>query len=482
MAEIETEAKLIDSAVKLESEDSESDKKSVDTPKYIKNEETPETVNNTKTEDTLPKDATLDIKNEENGINTDSEKPSLQEMKIIRQVEYYFGNVNLWRDKFLKEKVKEDDGWVTLECLITFNRLQALTMDFDEIITALQKSKTGLLEIHEEKRKVRRSPNNPLPDPDDPILRKASKMKTLHVKGFPNTYTLDDVQDFILSQECQNIFIKMKYDDRRKFKGSILVEMATLEEAEKFLATELKCGDNTLKVMRRDDYYEQKNEKRHNHRSGGKRRHDDDANGYGKRTKSEENEEGEEDTEPPRLGCVLHFKGCSNDTSREDLKTLFGEHGTVEWVDLNKGDVQGYIRFAEAGSAQPALDGVKAANEGKLIIKEKECEGKVIEGIEEKNYWILAIEDMKRAAKNKKQNRFQNNRGGKRNFRKDRGQEGWRKRRREWEYPKDADNSSEEQPKNQRTTFDDEGNAVNNTTNEVAEKRPKVEEKTAVEV
>ena len=155
---------------------------------------------------------------------------TLKEMKIIRQVEYYFGNVNLWRDKFLKEKVKEDDGWVTLECLITFNRLQSLSVDFDEIATALAKSKTGLLEIHEDKLKIRRSTSNPLPDPEDPVLRKASKMKTLYMKGFPKTHQLDDVQDFILSQGCQNIFIKMKLDEEKNFKGSVIVELATMEE------------------------------------------------------------------------------------------------------------------------------------------------------------------------------------------------------------------------------------------------------------
>ncbi|KAI1237187.1 hypothetical protein IHE44_0014443 [Lamprotornis superbus] len=35
---------------------------------------------------------------------------------------YYFGNHNLPRDKFLKEQIKLDDGWVPLEVMIKFNR------------------------------------------------------------------------------------------------------------------------------------------------------------------------------------------------------------------------------------------------------------------------------------------------------------------------------------------------------------------------
>jgi hypothetical protein len=34
-------------------------------------------------------------------------------------------------------------------------------MDFDEIVNALQKSKTGVLEIHESRTKVRRSLDKP---------------------------------------------------------------------------------------------------------------------------------------------------------------------------------------------------------------------------------------------------------------------------------------------------------------------------------
>ncbi|CAN8023691.1 unnamed protein product [Ixodes persulcatus] len=44
--------------------------------------------------------------------------------KIIKQIEYYFGDFNLPRDKFLREKVKLDEGWVPIETLLTFNRLK----------------------------------------------------------------------------------------------------------------------------------------------------------------------------------------------------------------------------------------------------------------------------------------------------------------------------------------------------------------------
>ncbi len=32
------------------------------------------------------------------------------EAKIIRQVEYYFGDLNLTKDKFMQEEIQKDDG------------------------------------------------------------------------------------------------------------------------------------------------------------------------------------------------------------------------------------------------------------------------------------------------------------------------------------------------------------------------------------
>ena len=39
--------------------------------------------------------------------------------KVIRQVEYYFGDSNLSRDKFLQDEIKKnEDGWVPLTTML----------------------------------------------------------------------------------------------------------------------------------------------------------------------------------------------------------------------------------------------------------------------------------------------------------------------------------------------------------------------------
>ena len=42
--------------------------------------------------------------------------------------------------------------------------------------------------------------------------------------------------------------------------------------------------------------------------------------------------------------------------------------------------LQGFLRFEEAGAAQKAIDAIKEANDGKVMLKEKELECRVIEG------------------------------------------------------------------------------------------------------
>lgn len=87
------------------------------------------------------------------------------EQKIITQLEYYFGDINLPRDKFLKETIeKAEGGWVSLDVLLTFKRLADLSKDKGTIVEAIGKSTTKLIEVSDDKEKLRRSSENPLPN------------------------------------------------------------------------------------------------------------------------------------------------------------------------------------------------------------------------------------------------------------------------------------------------------------------------------
>ena len=81
--------------------------------------------------------------------------------KMLKQVEFYFSDANLRRDKFMQSKISEDaDGMVSLEVLLSFKRMTTLTNSEEELATALEKSE--VLKLSEDKKKVGRV--SPLPE------------------------------------------------------------------------------------------------------------------------------------------------------------------------------------------------------------------------------------------------------------------------------------------------------------------------------
>lgn len=86
------------------------------------------------------------------------------EKKIIKQIEYYFGDINLPSDKFMQEQIKLEDGWIPLNLLLTFKRLASLSEDPDVIAEAVKKSERKLVLVSEDNQKLKRSPDFPPPE------------------------------------------------------------------------------------------------------------------------------------------------------------------------------------------------------------------------------------------------------------------------------------------------------------------------------
>ena len=71
-------------------------------------------------------DVKPDMAAEANNVKSETDGPAgrlnLQSLegKIVRQIEHYFGDYNLPRDKFLKGALEHDDGWVPMETMLNF--------------------------------------------------------------------------------------------------------------------------------------------------------------------------------------------------------------------------------------------------------------------------------------------------------------------------------------------------------------------------
>jgi lupus La protein len=81
--------------------------------------------------------------------------------KLQKQVEFYFSDVNIAKDVFLKAKMAESaEGFIPLSVLLTFNRVNAVTKDAKVLAESIKAS--TLLVVDEENLQVRRA--QPLPE------------------------------------------------------------------------------------------------------------------------------------------------------------------------------------------------------------------------------------------------------------------------------------------------------------------------------
>ncbi|KAI1698193.1 la domain-containing protein [Ditylenchus destructor] len=160
--------------------------------------------------------------------------------RIIEQVEFYFGDINLPGDKFLQREMKKDFGWIQLTVMLTFKRLANITKNAGEIATALQNS--SLIQVSDDKNKIRRSPDNPAPVRDWKYWQEI-RSRTVYVNGFPQTTTLDEIIQFI-NQHGKAQRVKMQFTNTfpKVFDGSVFVTFETKETAEKF------ASNGTIKV------------------------------------------------------------------------------------------------------------------------------------------------------------------------------------------------------------------------------------------
>lgn len=333
----------------------------------------------------------------ENVKKSESTPASKNELDIIRQIEYYFGDANLARDKFLQGEIEKDEGWVPLTVLLTFKRLSQMSEDAKVIAAAVQKSDEGLVEVSEDQTKMRRHPERPLPEQNEEH-RKEVMSRTVYLKGFPTETEMSDLIEFMLPYEPANIVLRKYHDKPTKtyiFKGSVFITFATKEQSEKVLAEDLKYKDTVLIKKSQEAYMEEKKEERIvKDKKRGKNKKEETAS-----------------FELPK-NAVLFLEGFAEETTRENIKTSLAEFGgDIAFVDFSKGDKKGYVRYSAENIGKEV---VAKLTDGKFKVDEAEITVRLVEGDEETEFLKKVIENMKSRRSNT--NRGRRGGGGGRHF------------------------------------------------------------------
>ncbi|XP_058058381.1 la protein homolog [Anopheles bellator] len=290
---------------------------------------------------------------EEVPAKSDPVEFSPNEAAIIRQLEYYFGDANLLKDKFLKEQIKLDDGWVPLDVLLTFKRLKALSEDKKVIADAIEKSTEGLVEVSEDREKLRRHPERPIPELDEET-RKELYTRTVYVKGFaPQDGTnMNELVEFFQPYEKVTNIVMRKYHDKPTkkylFKGSVFVTFVSTEQCEKFLAIDKLTykGKELIRKMQNDYFVAKQAENKER------------AEKIEQRKRKKEEAQTLATAHLP-TGASVFLEGLGSETSRETSRETIKEaikkvDDTLEFafVDFKIGDKSGYVRFNQEGAGK----------------------------------------------------------------------------------------------------------------------------------
>lgn len=313
-----------------------------------------------------------------------------REQDIIDQIEYYFGDANLFRDKFLQAETAKNEGWVPITTLTTFKRLASLSTDVNVIVNALDKSDSGLLEISEDRQSIRRHPERPLPEKNEET-RKEIQSRTAYVKGFPKELEMPDFIEFFKEYPKVSHVVIRKYLDKPtktyKSKGSVFVTFNTRDQCAAFLTQDIKHKDTELITKWQSDYYAGKKTER-------------------QEQKKEKNAKLEPEIELPK-GAVLLITDVKPDTTRDAIKQkIVSLEGNVAFVEYTNGEEKAYVRLANENGAKDLL---AKLTDGKLQLGEHESPVSVLDGEDEEKYLADCVEKMKlRRKAGNRNNKFGN--------------------------------------------------------------------------
>lgn len=281
--------------------------------------------------------------------------------KIIKQLEYYFGDKNLSRDKFLQRKLESGNGWVGIDVLLTFNKLRRLTKEKGTVALAFWWERSSLLEISRDGTKVRRKPAHPWPRRSRTELDEL----TVFVKGFPLTTSTDELDKFF-GQFGQSVDVFMRcHNKTRKFKGSVFATFATKDEANAFLDRE-SVKFNEVELTRAI--------KQTRHAIRVKK----DAEYEALAASTEEFK-----TVP---GCLLRVTGLDKVTTWKSLKEALEPYAKVAFVDYCESKGEAVLRFIEEGAAHAVLTKLEQQGKG-LNIDGNSVIVEALEAGAEVEYW-----------------------------------------------------------------------------------------------
>ena len=228
--------------------------------------------------------------------------------------------------------------------------------------------------------------------------------RSLFASPFPFDETLDSLLTFFKQNATVNSIRFRRHSNSKDFKGSIFLELATPEEAERVRNLSLVYAGAPIRFERKEDFIKRKGEENEKRKAQKISEMEQRVNGAGKRPREEDvNGDAEREDKPIEPvsytpGCVLEFH--FGDASFGDQVVTFGlvkdsfggKEAGLKFVDYVQGEKVGQARFESPEAAQKAMEEVSTSTDEKgeerktRLIAGFEAAIKILEGKEEEEF------------------------------------------------------------------------------------------------
>eukprot|EP00039_Didymoeca_costata_P001531 m.53117 g.53117 ORF g.53117 m.53117 type:complete len:373 (-) comp10842_c0_seq2:950-2068(-) len=321
--------------------------------------------------------------------------PEEREEEIRLQLEFYFSDANLRKDRFLRSVLEEEeDTRISAEKLLTFRKLQELNATEKDLLAAAKKS--NVLQADENSFRIGRVDGLPPPKPDEVAC-------TIYVERLSLDASVDSVKT-LFSQYGNVIHVSLPRRHEGVKKGELygfaFVEFdksAQADAAVKGLAPNIE-SDGAVRCMHKATWDRLKGEYKQLQREYAKGNikyklppigvKEDDLSVEPIRNSSLNPKQVTKPTVRPDKGnlqwkpnVLVSLSNIGPKVTKTILRNLFKEEEkNIAYVDFKKGSSTAVIRFNGATSATKALS---------ILGREKNCEmkGQLLKGDLETGYW-----------------------------------------------------------------------------------------------
>lgn len=397
-----------------------------------------------KAEDTTMKESTDNTKEKDESKKEEKKEESKEQKeypkeileKVSERLKFFFSDVNLRSDRFMKSTMKDHNNMIPLETMGRFKTIQQHTTDPDVIKEAVKIHCNDFLKINED------GVGRIIPY-DFSKGMGSEATQTLFVDNLPISKsemfydcTVPELID-LFSEFGDVALVRLRYhkDFKKREKknaiGNAFVEFKDVEGFEK-AKKDLIDGERTL-VLKGKDL---------------KVKAMQDWLNRGKKQNKDDNDEEEEDEKlndkdedfTYEKGGVISLKAVPDDCSREAILEAIQPYNHIwkialeeekekqkslpplakrnVYIDYSRMQPNGAIRFTNA-CILDHRDKIKELAEklklGELKINDKAVgDAFVLEGVEEEEYWKKVVEFQKRRGVQKRKKNFRQGRGNKR--------------------------------------------------------------------